>query len=196
MLKIANLREEIYNFFQQNNKCQQFFFDNEERYVAYYTSMYLLQDTTESLMTHRDNDFSSEPLTAYIEFWGVMQALIIQQDSIAELYEAVTGTSIEKRNPSSSWLSLREFRNICAGHPAKKDRPNKTPVSRTFMSRQFGKYSAITYEQWQNDGIKSLSIMEKISHPNVNLGKLIDNYAEEAAIELTLVLESMEKQWT
>ncbi|MEI6705745.1 MAG: hypothetical protein WCK96_01275 [Methylococcales bacterium] len=187
MLKIANLRVEIYDLFQQNK----FFFDNEERYAAYYTSMYLLQDTTESLMNHRNNDFSSEPLTAYIEFWGVMQALIIQQDSIAELYKAVTATEMKKRNPASSWLSLRELRNICAGHPAKKDRPNKTPVSRTFMSRQFGKYSAITYEQWQDDNIKSRPIMEKISHPSVNLGELIDRYADEAVIELTEVLESM-----
>jgi hypothetical protein len=147
-------------------------------------------------MNHRNNDFSSEPLTAYIEFWGVMQALIIQQDSIAALYKAVTATEIEKRNPASSWLSLRELRNVCAGHPAKKDRPNKTPVSRTFMRRQFGKYSAITYEQWQDDIIKSRPIMEKISHPSVNLGELIDRYADEAVIELTEVLKSMKKQWS
>jgi hypothetical protein len=124
MLRIVNRRQEIYNYFHNNGACQQFFFDaaQEERYAAYYTSMYLVQDTSESLLDHRARGFSSDPLAAYIEFWGIMQALIIQQDSISELYEAVTAAELDSR-ALNSWQAVRTLRNACAGHPAKKDRP-------------------------------------------------------------------------
>lgn len=188
MLRVANRREEIYNYFQQSAGCTNFFFAaaQEKRYAAYYTSMYLLQDTTESLMTHRAKGFSSDPLIAYIEFWGVMQALFIQQDSISELYMAVTGGPLQT-GKLASWQSLRTVRNICAGHPAKKDRPGSSPISRTFMGRRFGGYSAFTYEQW--------SSRDGRSNQTVQLGALIDSYADEAEVQLATVLQSMKEQW-
>jgi hypothetical protein len=44
---ILDCREEIYDYFQANAACQKYFFtrSNEEEYVAYYNSMYLLQET-------------------------------------------------------------------------------------------------------------------------------------------------------
>jgi hypothetical protein len=187
MHKVSDRRQEIYDYFHHNEGYQRFFIDEaqEERYAAYYTSMYLLQDTTESLLAHRDRGFSSNPFEAYIEFWGVMQALIIQQDAISELYEAVTGTPLDTR-ALSSWQKLRELRNTCAGHPAKKDRPKNSPLTRTFMGRNFGSYSAITYEQWQSDGGSR--------HPTVQLDALIDEYAKEAESRLIEVLVSMKQK--
>jgi hypothetical protein len=188
VLRIAKSREEIYNCFHQSAGCAKFFFDpaQGERYAAYYTSMYILQDTTESLMAHRAKGFSSDPLVAYIEFWGVMQALFIQQDSISELHVAVTGGRLQT-DKLTSWQSLRTVRNICAGHPAKKDRPTASPICRTFMGRQFGGYSGFTYEQWQSGG--------GISNRTVQLGALIDGYADEAQVQLAAVLQSMKQQW-
>lgn len=188
MLRVADRRKEIYSYFHQSSTCQKFFCAaaQEERYAAYYTSMYLLQDTTESLMAHRAQGFSSNPFEAYIEFWGVMQALFIQQDSISELHEAVTCNPLNAVN-LESWQALRTLRNTCAGHPAKKDRPKASPISRTFMGRDFGGYSAVTYEQWQSGS--------GISHPTVQLGALIDNYTIEAETEMVAVLQSMKQQW-
>ncbi len=188
MIRVADRRGEIYNYFHQSDACQNFFFAaaQEERYATYYTSMYLLQDTTESLMAHGSQGFSSNPFEAYIEFWGVMQALFIQQDSISELHEAVTGNPLNTVN-LVSWQALRTLRNTCAGHPAKKDRPKATPISRTFMGRGFVGYSAITYEQWQSGS--------GISHPTVQFGALIDNYAIEAETKMVTVLQSMKQQW-
>jgi hypothetical protein len=189
MLQISDRRDEIYNYFHQNSQCQNFFIygAHEDRYAAYYTSMNLLQDTTESLIAHRERGFSSDPLIAYIEFWGVMQAIIIQQDSIKELYEAITGISL-KTKELLHWQELRELRNICAGHPAKKDRPKNSPISRTFMGRNCGNYTAITYEQWEG-------ACGYPSHPTVPLGAMIDAYAIEAETKLTEILDSMKQQW-
>ena len=70
MDKIPEIREQIYDYFQSNETCQDFFFDDaqEERYATYFTSMYLLHDTTESLFVHRKKGFSNDPHEAYIEF--------------------------------------------------------------------------------------------------------------------------------
>lgn len=198
MEKIAEIRINIYDYFQGNKVCQNFFCDNaqEERYAAYYTSMYLLQDTTESLSVHRKKDFSNDQYEAYIEFWGIMQAIIIQQDSIVELYEAVTGSKINTKS-LISWQELRLLRNTCAGHPAKRDSPKSGPLTRTFMSRTFGGYSSLTYEKWEKPKSKgpSSSPLANISHPQVKLGNLIDSYEKEAADIMTKILKYMEREW-
>lgn len=150
MDQILEVRQEIYDYFHNNEACQNFFFDNsrEEKFVAYYTSLYLISDVTESLWVHRKKGFSEDPHEAYLEFWGVMQAIMIQQDSICEFYWAIKNAELDRSN-LTSWKKLRNLRNICAGHPVKKDRPKQSPLTRTFMGRSFGDYSSFHYEQWE-----------------------------------------------
>jgi hypothetical protein len=188
MNRIAGRRQEIYDYFHGNAACQQYFFDtmHEERYVAYYNSMYLLQDSTESLWQHRNKGFSGDPLLAYIEFWGVMQAVIIQQDSISELFEVITNNKFSAK-PLESWSQLRALRNACAGHPAKKDLPKSAPLSRTFMARSFGNYESITYECWEHS--------VGTTHRRVKLGSILDSYAAEAEGKLSEVIVSMRVRW-
>ncbi|MCI5190993.1 MAG: hypothetical protein D3905_14645 [Candidatus Electrothrix sp. AS4_5] len=198
MEKIGELQEDIYNFFHGNEACKNFFYDaaQEERYAAYYTSMYLLQDTTESLFVHRKKGFSDDAHQAYIEFWGVMQAIIIQQDSIYELHKAVKGNKLKTKS-LTSWRKLRFFRNTCAGHPAKRDRPSSKPLVRTFMGRNFGGYSSITYEKWEESKPKDLSSLRlgSVSHPRVALGDLIDAYEKEAVNIIENILKFMKRTW-
>lgn len=198
MDKILKVRREIYDYFHSNDPCQEFFFNSsrEERYVAYYTSMYLISDATESLWVHRKKGFSKDAHEAYLEFWGVMQAIIIQQDAICELYWAINDKELNWNN-LVSWKSIREIRNICAGHAAKKDRPKNKPLKRTFMGRSFGNYSLFHYEQWEKpvSPLKSNNDLDNITHPEIKLGDLIDDYSEEATNKLIEILQSMTKQW-
>jgi len=187
-MSIEEHRANIYDYFQTSKKCQDFFFfpENEERYSGYYTSMYLIQDTAEGLAAHREKGFADNPLISYIEFWGIMQAIFIQQDAISELYWSVTncklGTSLLKK-----WLEIRALRNICAGHPSRKERPNSTPLTRTFLGRGFGDYDSFTYEQWQSP--------DQISHPSIELGRLITEYEAEASEVLNIIFKHMKEAW-
>jgi len=166
MKHILDVREEIYDYFHGSSECQKYFFrsdgeglvdivsnddiiktNSEDAYAAYYTSMYLIKDTGEAIFSHMDKGFATDPWQAYIEFWGVMQALFIQQDAICELHKAVKGEKLEKKNEPEkfrAWNELRDFRNLCAGHPAKR---GSGMPKRTFMGRSFGTYSAIKYEK-------------------------------------------------
>ena len=42
---------------------------------------------------------------------------------------------------------------------------------------------------------KSNNILDNITHSEINLGKLIDEYSEEATNKLIEILKSMKKQW-
>src|SRR5208283_1910951 len=97
MDQILAVQSNIYDQFHGSNAGREHFFkaDHAEAYAAYYTVMYLIQSTGESIQSHMKRGFSSDPWLAYIEFWGVMQAIVIQQDAIKELYEAVIGSKLQ-----------------------------------------------------------------------------------------------------
>lgn len=191
MHRIQDARQKVYDHFEQNTKCQKNFHaaGNADKYAAYYTSMYLLQDTAESLQAHREKDFSTDPLTAYIELWGVMQALIIQQDSLVELYKIVAEKSpCKSKQNLNAWNRLRDFRNACAGHPVNKRRKCRGKATRTFMGRCGQMYSKIAYEEW--DQIKG-----ERQHREIDLGALIDEYETEAESIMSAILQAMLHRW-
>lgn len=187
MYKLLGVRQDIYDHFHASKTCQKYFFSpsKEKVFSAYYTSMYLLQDTGESLLTHRENNFSQNPHMAYIEFWGVMQAVVIQQDCIAELYKIIINKKL-KNSAETKWSEIRNFRNLCVGHPVCKDKWH--PPKRSFMGRGFGDYSFIRYEQFDEATMTT-------SHPKVCLEKLMGDYEDEATNYLQIILEQMLTKW-
>lgn len=199
MNRLLTARVAIYNHFQQSVAAKKHFFasKNRDAYAAYYTSMYLLQDTGEALYVHLQRGFSKDPLLAYIEFWGVMQATQIQQDALRELYRAVSGIGRERR-VRPAWLKLRDFRNLVAGHPAKRTFHGGGP-QRAFMGRGFGTYDAFTYEVWDLDVAMQANsggaIFPGVTHPVVNLRHMFAAYEAEAVIMLQVILNYMRKRW-
>jgi len=130
--------------------------------------------------------FSSSPHAAYIEFWGVMQALVIQQDAIIELHKSICDMAPVLAKPSP-WFELRDLRNRCAGHPASNTLSSKGTTLRSFLGRMFGSYEQITYEQYDAATCKT-------THPKVNLRTLIDDYDGQAAGILNTVLAALKKK--
>ena len=181
-------REAIYNHFHSSLGVQAYFFDvsRADEYAAYYTSMYLLQDTSEALWTHRRRGFSSRSLDAYIEFWGVMQAIAIQQDAVLELHLTIAGARLNTRS-LTAWSVLREKRVVCAGHPAGRRHHVPAP-QRSFMGRSFGDYSSIRYELWDANTRSS-------SYPSFRLGDLLDKYDSEVEGILLTLLRVMTIRW-
>lgn len=182
MQRVLGVRSAIYNQFHGSTAVTSLKGDD---FAAYYTSMYLIQDTGEAVDAHMQADFSTNPMWAYLEFWGIMQAVIIQQDAISELHRVIVGVK-PALSVSSSWARLRDVRNRCAGHPA--SRTLGVPATqRAFMGRSFGKYDRITYELWDARGL--------IEHPVFNLRQMIQDYDGEAAQVLQSVLAAMTARW-
>lgn len=187
MERFLETRQAIYDQFHDSDAGPGFFFKNEnqDRYAAYYTSMYLLQDTAEALWQHRQQGFSKNALAAYLEYWGVMQALFVQQDALGELFKAIIGNKLETA-ALAAWQALRNLRNQSAGHPAIRDRGG--PLTRTFMGRNFGDYAAVTMEVWNAEAGNR-------AHPRHNLAVMVDAYEKEAAACLREILQFMQYRW-
>jgi hypothetical protein len=68
MDKILAVRANIYDQFHGSNAGREHFFKDEHReaYAAYYTAMFLIQDTGESVQSHMKRGFSSDAWLAYI----------------------------------------------------------------------------------------------------------------------------------
>jgi hypothetical protein len=188
MMLLLKVHAALYDQFHGSSAGRAFFFrpENADAYAAYYNSMYLIQDTGEAVQAHMARDFSPDPMQAYIEFWGVMQAIDIQQDAISEIHRTVIGSAPQVQ-PGSSWLQLREKRHLCAGHPAKRTHGVPAP-QRTFMGRSFGKYDRIKYEQWDaNTGQRT--------HLVFDLRQMLNVYDAEASAVLNAVLLCMKSKW-
>lgn len=191
MDRLLNLRQDIYDHFHSSTIRSDLFLapGNRDRFAQYETAMLLIQDTGEALWTHMRRDFSTSPMAAYIEFWGVMQAVIIQQDALLELAAAL---GAPKPSTGSAWKAIRDFRNVLSGHPANKTSGRKPlgakSTLRAFMGRQQKSYHGLTYELWD-------ACAERIIHPHVNLGAMIAAYEAEAADHLAEILGHMWRTW-
>ena len=182
MHQVLNGRSAISSQFQNSTGWTKL---QGDQYAAYSTSMSLIQDTAEAVEAHLGADFSSEPARAYLEFWGVMQAIFIQQDAIHELHLVIAGAR-PILPPGSAWASLREVKNTCAGQAANGCKA-AAAAQRTFMGRSFGKYERITYELWEAGG--------RVRHPTFNLRRMIHDYDDEAGQILQNVLVTMRLRW-
>jgi len=144
--------------------------------------MYLLQDTTEGLACHIRTGFNDNPLLAYIEIWGIMQAIIIQQDSISTLYKVVTNNTLALEE-DSKWKEIRRLRNQCAGHPL-----DQNSRYRSFFGRGSISYEELQYERKDKTKPEPDSI-------NIQYAQLVEDYADEAVGFLNTIIENMEKRW-
>ena len=186
MDRLLSLRTAIYDHFHASTIRDDLFFapGNRDRFAQYETAMLLMQDTGEALWTHRRRDFSTSAMTAYIEVWGVMQAVVIQQDALLELAAAL---GAPKPVTSAAWDAIRDFRNLLAGHPVNKKSLAKRPL-RAFMGRQQKSYRELTYELWD-------AAADRTTHPQVDLGAMLDAYEDEAANHLAAILAHMRQTW-
>jgi hypothetical protein len=187
MERLAKIRDQIYRHFHKSRRCAAYFIagSHPNEYAAYYTAMYLLQDSTDGLWRHRKVGFNGDPLLAYIELWGVLQAVTIQQDSIAVLYELFHNWKLDTSS-LSNWKELRDLRVACAGHPVDRGKPGCR--ERAFLGRSFGSYRWIMYEVWREAACES-------DFPQIELGDLMDRYAEEASCALAEILRILEMEW-
>lgn len=167
-MEFGSLRDLVYRRFhdQLDRRFFEFITKDPARHGAYYTAMYLLQDTYESTFTVARLGLSKDPFRQYLEVWGYLQATFIAQDSITELFNAVTG---EKPDTGGCpfWEQIGNCRNEIAGHPL--DRQGRY---RSFFGRFEQSLENFTYERLDSD-------TGKIEHPQVNLESLRNDFFEQ-----------------
>lgn len=147
-------------------------FATSDQFVAFCAAKDWLQDTAETLLWHRSRGFSSDPYPAYLEFWGILQAVVIQQDAIKELNYALTGAELPARASDSAWVKLRDLRNLTVGHPNRKSAGRGQLPLRSVSGREGKSYERIPIQVYGQKIEKTRSL---------NLAQLLDEYDVEAS---------------
>jgi hypothetical protein len=169
-------REKIYDHIQNQSVCHWSDRATHDQYVTYCVTKDTILDTAETLLVHRKKGFVKDIYERYIEYYGVLQAVYMQQDAICALHRLFVKTELELSD-MSNWKQVRELRNLTVGHPVGRKR---------FLSRNVISYDRVNYLWWPKGNRFPKS-------ENVSLATVIDDYAAEAAVvleRLHVVLES------
>lgn len=179
METVLHILERIYDHIQNTASCPWLTRSTHAEYIAYCISMDTIQDTAETLITHRRHGFSLNMYAKYFEYYGILQAVYIQQDAIGELYRLFFGTSQDRKN-APNWNRMRDLRNDTAGHPVGR---------RRFLNRNAVGYDKVTYSWWSEGDRFPKS-------EDVPLGSLLDGYALEAAAVMQNIHAHLERSCT
>jgi len=135
-----------------------------------------IQDTGEALSAHRSKGFHGDVRQRYIEYYGVLQAVYMQQDSIIALYKLFGPRANLDFSLYPAWSKLRDLRNDTVGHPVGRlKRLNRSAIS----------YSRVNYQYWPSENIGTLKSTD------VALARELDIYEKEAATTLKLIVSEM-----
>jgi len=95
---------------------------NKVRWIKICVSLDTIEDTCEAI-----NFFSSLPLFdfdsgGYLYFYGLLQALFLQQDAARNLSLELVNRDISYKKMYPELYDIREIRNQSIGHPTSKDK--------------------------------------------------------------------------
>lgn len=179
MESVLIVREKIYDHIQDGAVCHWMERATHNEYITYCVAKDTIQDTAETLLTHRQRGFSGDMYARYFEYYGILQAIYMQQDAIRALYSLFVGAAADVSG-KPSWNRLRSLRNDTAGHPVGR---------RRFLNRNAIGYDRVNYSWW----------LEGERFPkseDVPLASLLDSYAAEAADLLARVHDELERSCT
>lgn len=144
----------------------------QENYDAFCIAKDNIQDSTDAICTLSKRGFSADPCLGYLELCGVLQTVIIQQDGIKELANAL-GVELPKclAERGSHWDKLRKSRNLLSGHPNRLYNGERCVIRRQQMS-----FSRVHYKR-----VKGGSKPDHGKHQVLNLGNLLDRYDADCA---------------
>ena len=186
MRRIAEAEQQIRSYVNNQEFFAQYFEDHIDDWHRLTCAMDLLGDTALALQRYETQGFGNDDGTKYLLFYGTFQALILQQDSVCELYSIFCEKSLIQE-ADSAWSRIRDLRNQVAGHPLDKRGAPHTGNLRTFVSRHSISdkgFDLIVCEQ-KTGNMRSES---------VSLRKPYDAYKNEALLYLAEIGEAQKRR--
>ncbi len=142
----------------------------------------VIGDTELAIAAYTSQELVTNTGAAYLAVYGLLQALILQQDAIFNLCESLGINDTISNYPRLQ--EIREIRNASIGHPTKRDR--KRPFSYHAISRL--SLSSEGFQLYTSDETGT-SKFEWISTP-----QLIADQNSYASAIFTSIIEKLEKE--
>jgi len=135
-------------------------FQDKEKFNRTCSAMDVIDDVLFALNSYKSNQHDDQG-TAYLEIYGVLQALTIQQDAVRELHSIIVGGSLNLEASYPEVRAIRDIRVKAAGHPV-----SGKNSSHFIVRHSVGKWG---FELWSFDGNGNQT------KERVNLRSLISN---------------------
>lgn len=117
---MAELRDLI-----NHPRTQQALMKDNRRWSSLCSAMDVIEDTAMAARSYAAQQDSSDKGKLYLETYGLLQALVLQQDAVFDFCKAL-GSSRAKGN-FPGLMKVRDVRVSVAGHPTKKQREGAGP---------------------------------------------------------------------
>lgn len=178
MNKTLAARRKIYDHIEDWSKCG-WLETSDINYEKYCIAKDTIQDTAEGLLAHREQGFVDDVYRRYIEYYGVLQAVYMQQDAIEALFNLFMASGKIDFAALPNWQKLRDLRNDTAGHPVGRlKRLNRNVIA----------YNCVNYQWCPGTDVSSWGSKD------VNLAALLDEYDSEAAGVLESIFRRLETE--
>lgn len=179
MNKILEAYKRIYDHIQDFSSCGWRDCCSRFDFERYCVAKDTIQDTAEAVMSHREQGFTVNVYRRYVEYYGVLQAIYMQQDAIKALFELFMVPDKIDYSVLSNWQALRDLRNDTVGHPVVRlKRLNRNQIA----------YNCVNYQWCPKD--KPCSWKSE----NINLGTVLNSYDCEAGGVLQSILARLEAE--
>lgn len=129
-MTLDNIVHEIRDFIN-NPRIHYWLIKDKNKFNQMCSSLDIIGDTVLAIEAYVSKKGKELVGQRYLEIYGLLQALQLQQDAVIHLAEALGLPISIKDFPNLS--KIRDIRNRSVGHPTKKDRPK--PTSYHFISR-------------------------------------------------------------
>lgn len=191
MRRISALEQRIRNYANKANLYGRFGHDLDKWNILC-VAMDTLGDSCLALEHYEVFGMGQEDGEKYLKLYGLLQAVVLQQDSIIQLFQVLLGRNL-KYDADSEWGKIRELRNLTAGHPIEKRPKKKTKksggagIQRCFISRVTICGVGFQLVIWNKDSARDEVV-------DVDLKGLYRAYKLEAVGYLETILEAQNKQ--
>lgn len=184
MNNMERLASSIRNCVNNSNLYDKCYKDNLDKWTVLCVSMDTLEDTCTALLHFESEGIGDDTGEKYLNLYGVLQAIFLQQYAIKYLYESLVQPFTELRTNLANWETLRELRNLSVGHPIEMKR--QKIIKRCFISRvsiSSHGFQLVIYNATEN----------KHEFEDIDLQKLYSGYKGEATAILSETLANLAK---
>jgi len=157
---------------------------NKAMFSQLCSSMDMIDDADYAIRAFEVGEFPESKPSLYLATVGVLQALIVQQDAVFHLAEALGYNYSIKKYPDL--IEIRNIRHQSVGHPTKKERPKSSATS----------YNHIIQISLTKHSFELLSFMEdgNIKHSYIDLQSEISRQTKNLSDILSEILEKLEAE--
>ena len=186
MRRISTLEHKIRGYVNNANLFDRYFDDRpDDEWKALCVSMNILGDTCLALEYYEASGIGDDYGEKYLKLYGVLQAIILQQDSICQIYRIFLG-SVLQPGSDPAWKRIRNLRNLTVRHPVEKN--DKNGNKRCFISRVSIENDSFQVMIWNKD-------KEQKEFEDINLTTLYEEYKTGTVEYLKSIYQAQIKKW-